>query len=468
MIIHIGKSPHTDTKDRLDMMSSRAQLIIYHSQRIIFSILCLLFSVSPAHAQSPPPTIIHNNANLDFPNTVTFALELDADIRQATLVYDTPQTTCLDVASRVPVEGNGRSLTWTWVMSRSGNPPPGAALWWEWEVTLSDGRTFTTPRQNLNFSDGRFPWRTLSADGLTLHWYAGDDIGPLLLDAATTGLHTLEQDMGISLQSEVQFYIYANAADMRDAVLYIQDWAGGVAFSEYNIILMGVPPEIAADWGQRTVRHELAHLVVGQFAHSCVGGFRPTWLEEGLAMVAEGDPDADLTDNLARAQADNSFFPVRSLNAPFPSHDTAANLAYSQSDSLVRFLLAEYGREKLQQLLLTLADGANYDTALEQVYGFNIDGLELAWRDEMGLPARPILPTPTPLSAAAVPTIRPQGMPQSQPTPPAAAAAPPEMSTPGFSICGINLLIPLLLFLGINRRKLITDTALTWISQNKA
>src|SRR5690606_29179897 len=114
-----------------------------------------------------------------------------------------------------------------------------------------------------------------------------------------------------------------------------------------------------------------------------------------------------------------SFAPLRSLNGPFPAHDSDASLAYSQSYSVVDFLLRQYGRENLQLLLLLLAEGEGYDEALQQVYGFNVDGLELAWSADLGLPPREIPSTPTPITAAAIPTIAPMGAPRSQPTSPA-------------------------------------------------
>ena len=125
-----------------------------------------------------------------------------------------------------------------------------------------------------------------------------------------TACSVLEADLGIDLQEEVEFYIYGSPEDMRDAVLYIQDWAGGVAFSEYNTILMGVPPAIAADWGRDTVRHELTHLVLGQYGRSCVGGNRPSWLEEGLAMYAEGEPSEEMKEDLDDAVRNNQLYPL--------------------------------------------------------------------------------------------------------------------------------------------------------------
>jgi hypothetical protein len=402
-----------------------------------------------AQTEAAELRVTENEALVDFPNSVTFRLRLspDSPLQSATLSYSVDKFSCLEAATAVPVTidpANATQLEWTWVMIRSGNPPPGASLRWEWHLTGTSGHTLVTPLRQLTFSDDRFAWRTVAAQGIDLHWYAGDNVGPMLLEAAVEGLFLLQDEMGIELQSDVQIFIYGNSRDMREAVLYIQDWAGGVAFTEYNIILMGVTPVSAPGWGRRTVRHELAHLVLGQFGRSCVGGSRPNWLEEGLAVYAEGEPEQSVLDDLAVAIRENRLEPVRSLNGPFPAHGREAGIAYSQSYSLVAFLLEQYGQEKVQDLILTLAAGEGYDGALEQVYGFNSDGLELLWREAIGAQPRTIPATPTAIAAAAVPTYAPLGAPRAVPTPPEAAAtavpAAPEPEARRPALCGFGLL----------------------------
>ena len=192
---------------------------------------------------------------------------------------------------------------------------------------------------------------------------------------------------------------------------------------------------------------------------SCVGGSRPTWLNEGLAVIAEGEPSEAIQADIANGIASNSFEPVRSLNGAFSAHGPEAGIAYSQSYSVVQFLLETYGQAQMQELLLTLAKGTGYDAALEAVYGFNVDGLEQAWRQSLNLPLREIPPTPTAVSANAVPTIEPFGLPESVPTEPAAAAtAVPHSTSTGSPVGGLcNLTIFPLLLIGfglvIRRRK---------------
>ncbi|MFL7840200.1 MAG: peptidase MA family metallohydrolase [Candidatus Promineifilaceae bacterium] len=378
-----------------------------------------LWGLLSTSRQLDESVILTNEVLVSYPEQVTFRLETDPNVNivDATLTYNVEQVSCLDVSTQVPVEVTGSTLEWDWIMIRSGNPPPGSTLWWEWTLTDDQGRTYTTPRQELTFEDDRFDWQTISNGDITLYWYAGEEVGPMLLEAAVDSLQVLEEDLGIELQEEVKFFIYGSPEDMRDAVLYVQDWAGGVAFSEYNVILMGVPPSIAADWGRSTVRHELTHLVLGQYGRSCVGGDRPSWLEEGLAMYAEGEPTQDMLDNLDDALRNNSFIPLRSLNGAFPAHSDSANLAYNESFSVVQFLSEEYGPQSISNLILALATGESYDVALEQVYGFNVDGLEQAWRSRIGAPQRVIPPTSTPISSAAVPTMAPLAGPQDYPTP---------------------------------------------------
>lgn len=407
--------------------------------------LCALLLIAPlgrVHAQAP---LARDEAIADFPERITFEAEYAGDqpLTAATLRFDVEKFSCVEVVGEIDVPVDGDTLRYDWILTRAGNVPPGTTVWWEWVLTDATGVTWTTPRETITFTDDRFAWREAAAEGVTVHWYQGD-VGAPLLDAAVDGLHTLEAEMGIELQQPVDIFVYGDSATMREALLYVQGWAGGVAFNEYNTILLGVAPSQVDDWGVRVVAHELAHLVVGQFGRSCVGGSRPTWLDEGLAMVAEGEPAVETQVDLAAGE----FEPLRSLNGTFPAHFGSAQAAYSQSYSVVDYLLETYGGELMQQLITVLAHGENYDDALEQVYGLNTDELENAWRAAIGVPARTIPPTPTPLTAAAVPTIAPLNVARVVPTP--ATLAPPDVAEAAppvatWILCaGVAVLIPLL------------------------
>lgn len=410
----------------------------------------VVFGASHWRASAESPLIQSNSATVEFPNRITFALLLDSaeSVQSATLTYDVEKSDCLEVATDVPLPLQGENkLSWTWEMVRSGNPPTGATVWWQWTIVTKSGETISTPRQSVQLLDQRFTWRKTERERIALYWYAGgDEVGKKLADSAETALNRLENEMGITFDGTVQLYIYGSSNEMREAILYVQDWAGGVAFSEYQTILIGVPPASVDGWGIRTVAHEMAHLVLGQFGRSCVGGSRPTWLEEGIAQVAEGDPTTDMTNDITTGIKDNSFSPLRSLNGSFPAHDERARTAYSQSYSTVHYLLETHGPAKLNELILGLKEGQDDDAVLEEVYGFNLDGLETAWRASIGAPTRPIKPTLTPISAESIPTILPLRSATDLATPanvPVTTPAPKNDSS-GYQFCGLGL-FPLLL-----------------------
>lgn len=428
-------------------MKKQVSLITFYLLLFTF----LLMVAPRTHAQ--PTAVLGNSATPNFPQNITFELTLAEGhaVRNVALLYEVQKFSCIDAPARVPVALDGNRASWTWVLSRSGNLPPGAQVNWAWQLTAVDGSQTTTDWQTVTFSDTRFNWRTVSANGLHLSWYAGNDVGPLLLDAAVEATQRLENEMGIALQDDVQIFIYGDYDVMREAILFVQDWAGGVAFPEYNTILMGVPPNQASTWGVEVVPHELAHLIVGQYGRSCIGGSRPTWLNEGLAVYAEGPPSTGTLADIADGVQNNSFAPLRSLNGAFAADHSQAGIAYSQSYSVVAYLLESYGQAQMQALLRTLAEGDDYDAALTAVYGRNVDQIETEWRAAIGAPPRPIPPTATPFSAAAVATYAPSGFPETVPTPPA-AAEPATQDGPRPQICGFIILLPLMM-VGWNGRK---------------
>jgi hypothetical protein len=132
----------------------------------------------------------------------------------------------------------------------------------------------------------------------------------------------------------------------------------------------------------------MGHLVVHQ-ALSGFYGHLPVWLDEGLAMDAEGDLRSDLQTLLNEAIAHDTLFSVRSISSSFPTDPDEARLCYAESYSLVQFLIDTYGSGKMLNLLGVFNEGNTYDDAMLEVYGFNVDGLNAVWRGSLGLGPQP-------------------------------------------------------------------------------
>ena len=99
--------------------------------------------------------------------------------------------------------------------------------------------------------------------------------------------------------------------------------------------------------------------------------------------------------SLTRLFRDDTVLTVRSLNGGFSELSDKANLSYSQSQSIVSFLIETYGQEKMTELLTALRDAKPIDDALLEVYGFDTDGLEDAWRQSVGAAPRAVSAQPT-------------------------------------------------------------------------
>jgi hypothetical protein len=173
------------------------------------------------------------------------------------------------------------------------------------------------------------------------------------------------------------------------------------------MLLLGTHDEV-----METIPHELTHMVVEQATWNPYGGI-PTWLNEGLASYAElnGEPPPGRQEDLEQAIKDDRLLSIRSLSAE-PGDPDQVNLFYAESFSLVKFLLDQYGKDKMSQFLATFKEGSLPEDALKKVYGFGIDELEAKWRESLGLKPRMAItvtavPKATTPAISATPTVVP-------------------------------------------------------------
>ena len=248
--------------------------------------------------------------------------------------------------------------------------PPGAEIQYSWRIEDAAGHELETPWKTVQFNDNRYSWKSLTEGKITLFWYEGDQsFAQELMDSANAALEKLAQDTGAHLEQAVDIYIYASSQDLLGALIFPQEWTGGVAFTEYGIIVIGIAPDNLA-WGKRAMAHELAHLVTYQMTYNPYSDI-PTWLNEGLSMYAEGSLDPTFRSLLDKAISEDKLISVQTLSSNFPADPEEARLSYAESYSLVEFLIQHYGQEKMLSLLSTFKQGSTYDNALEEVYGFD-------------------------------------------------------------------------------------------------
>jgi len=332
-------------------------------------------------------SITNNRAITDFPNTIAFTLEGSSTLPVATinLEYGTDKRSLVSVVSRVEPEyasGINIRASWVWEMKKTGSLPPGSRVWWQWRITDEIDRTYMTPRQTIIIEDTRYQWQVEVAPDLDIYWYSlGDSLIKELTEGIETRLSRMKLEVDIPEERKPIIFVYPTAEELRSAVLFIAEWAGALAFTEYNIILVPVRSD-NLDWAKRALAHEVTHLLVREATFGPFGDI-PTWLNEGLAQYAEGEMEENQRELLDRAIDEDEFISVRSLGSSFPTDPGQARLAYAQSLSLVSYLVDTYGWSDMRELLAIFKDGSTYENALQKVYSFDTSGLEERWRAQI-------------------------------------------------------------------------------------
>jgi len=264
-------------------------------------------------------------------------------------------------------------------MRQSGGLPPGAVLEYWWTVKDASGKSTKSEPEMFVFADTRFQWQQTATGNLTMNWYRNGENGArILLAASQAGLAELAERTGAVLAQPVQIYVYANTNDMLGAMMFPQEWTGAVAYPDHATILIGLADDW--DWNERTIVHELAHMISYQLTMGPYSRI-PVWLSEGFSMYAEGELSLFPASELTSALNNGTTITARSLSGPFSADPKRTYLSYAQSFSFVDYLVATYGQEQMLSLLEVFARGADYDDALRAIYGFDMDGLYERWRE---------------------------------------------------------------------------------------
>ncbi|MBG0788439.1 MAG: hypothetical protein H0S79_25390 [Anaerolineaceae bacterium] len=380
---------------------------------VLTTLLLVISQVSPAIAQSNGIDILSDKAVIDFPLSIEFQLEYqsEAEIEDITLFYAIDKRSCGDQA-RVhlnPELQEEDQAAWKWDLTKTYNIPPGATLFWHWQLTDVNGEVLTTEEQTTLFIDPNFEWQTYKEDGIQIEWSEGNlqfakDLHQIITDA----VRSLSLNAGLELEDDLKFLVYPTSADLAESGVRLPEWVGGVAYPDFNIIVLAVAPD-EYDWAKDVIAHELSHLITHNAIFNCVGGDIPTWLDEGIAKFAES-PNEVVSLGLVTNALENDTLPkLLSLSNGFSADTDAAHLSYIQSSAVVHFLIEEYGKENLALLLESVKSGRNFDTLMEEIYGFDTNELDSLFRISMGFDPLPgfdldASPTEAPESTP-IPTI---------------------------------------------------------------
>ena len=281
--------------------------------------------------------------------------------------------------------------------------PPGTIVKYFFEIMDEDGNRLDTEQQEFVYQDGRFEWDQVS-DGIITVWYHGpvQSRAESILDAIQETLGIMGPLLGAGVDEPISVTMYNNWTEMRPALppssatLRRELVTEGQAHSEDGVLLvLG-----GAQRARGVAAHEVTHILVFRAGEGVLGSV-PSWLNEGLAEYGNIDPGESYTYALRYAIATDSLLPITAMTSQ-PGDPQDVIIFYGQARSIVRFMVDEYGEEKMRELMATLKGGMNIRNAVQEVYGVNLIELENLWRDELGVSHRQ-----APSDASALPTAAP-------------------------------------------------------------
>lgn len=137
--------------------------------RVLFLIGLLINLLSPnggtVRAQASPQ-IRENRIEVLLPRAIRFHLDLSSDVplQKISLIYGTNAKNCLAGSVRREMDfqaGSNVKLEWDWNFYQSGSVPPGAEIWWQWELRDRNGAVTQTEKQAQRVEDSQYAWKNI-------------------------------------------------------------------------------------------------------------------------------------------------------------------------------------------------------------------------------------------------------------------------------------------------------------------
>ena len=367
---------------------------------LILAALALTLALAPraVAAQVEPVEVVESTAQSVFGADVRelrFGLRAratDDRIRSVLLLYSVDDSPVQN--SAIPNFQQGSAVTAVYLWRVAGLLAPGSEIKYQWQIETDGGKKHTTAPQTVAFTDGRFQWREMKGDQVTLYWHDLDQVAAQsLLDEARRAQMRLRTDYGLTLDKPIRVYAYGRAQDYSSAVATAgRRLEGAMTFAPDRIFVLVQPGADGMSNALQSVRQEISTAVFVQRTDNPYGP-PPQWLAEGFSLFLGGQAVSDNNQKALQQFAQNNrLLPLRTLNGNFPSTDNERALAYAESLSVVKFMFDTYGPEKVRATLAAFKEGNTVDDGLKKGLGVTLEQLETRWKTALksGSAARPI------------------------------------------------------------------------------
>lgn len=231
-----------------------------------------------------------------------------------------------------------------------------------------------------------FDWRIIESEHFDVYYYNSNNY--MLAEFAAYSLEAayqqLSQDFQHEIDERIRVIIYdSHAAFSQTNVVQLPVNAqgiGGVTDLFKNRITM----PFKADYAEfrRVLHHELVHAMIndayygGNINVLISEGRRilPLWAEEGLAEYTALGWDTN-TDMFMRDATINGYLP--------PIQGLQGYFAYRGGQSVWNYIVEEYGREKIGEIMQRMKTNRNFELSLRQSTGLSLAELSERWQDSL-------------------------------------------------------------------------------------
>lgn len=225
-------------------------------------------------------------------------------------------------------------------------------------------------------------WQTKKSPHFIIYYQeAADNFVNELADSAENYYNGIVDELGFrrmdfwSWEGRAKIYLFNNSAD------YLNE-TGSAAWSAAQVSVKR--RTIKTFIGQKEffdsiLPHELTHIIFREFTG--LKTVLPLWLDEGIACSQE---KSSLIARMGAARAlveQDAYFKFDKLFQVHNSTLIVPNIFYSESASIIVFLLKKYDKELFLDFSRKLRDGVQWKSALLSAYHFsNFEEMESAWK----------------------------------------------------------------------------------------
>ena len=178
--------------------------------------------------------------------------------------------------------------------------------------------------------------------------------------------------------NRAKIYVYNDAEEYK-AKTGQPSWSSGCVSINEKVIKTF---PLASGFFDTLLPHELGHIIFREF----VGFYNqniPLWLDEGVASYQEMSKRFAAKGYVRRAVKENNFIPLTRLsqiNLSLISEPAAVTLFYSESVSIIDYLISKFGSGNFVNFCRALRDGKTLEGAIRGAYPFrDLSELNTAW-----------------------------------------------------------------------------------------